>query len=970
MSDVRTWHEDLHRVVTLNRAVKPAEAEELLRAVIRGCPRQELRVLSAETTAALQSFLPKRRRALEDLLRQGLADTLSSAPAAAEMAQEAAAQEATEQPAQCPPVRASAQRAADRREHVASMAPDPVTMAIREIARLNGAARPAEADASFRGILGTLSLNALAAREPELRRSLETFLPRRRNVLTQLLDAALDEGDDEPPAAAPQLQPQPRQPAPVVQPQPPAPVVQPQPPAPVVQPRPSVPAPLVQQAAVAPRTPAHTWGTSQSRPDIAYLGARFTSALDDLSDMHIFQWATFYRDVLSDYFEGFLDYLRTADKPNSLLHMVKAALSHHAHDIFRKGFQYSTTHNKANDRLAITKALAGLQRFLDLPLEFYSARLGEAHREGQALRLRQLCSAMVSGILTGYAQTKFDMLGSRVLPRFPRSWIHVLPFLVSGDLSELINTLESGDFTDGLQDSIMPLVRAIDVFLADQPELAPLPALSQYVEETRRIDVSLQVPPTLNTSRLFEIQCYMTEAFVHLHLIEDAAGRAVTAVVAPLRSDLRGQLASIERFSDLVVPTDASASGRLLEVLHHVVDQDSSTSPDRPITFNFAAVFPLENPFLIKFKHVYRLSVRRLMSSYERRNGVRLWCSVRRSGKTTACASDLDATTGNTVVIPQACSSAGVITNGDIFYKEVQQALESGQRLPVDFVTTAIAKCAPDRAIRDSRVVLILDEYETLFGDMRTSLDAREQLRYTVVQPLLDQLVAFTRDNLLIFMGQQPNAHFILMDQNQLSPVVEQDSFPLFTHDPLSRSTGEFYQLLQMVLSSHVELDDEFVTRINSETGGHPFLTVKLLVSFMDWLIQTRRPISVLAPLKAELFDDFASSNMNRVSILHNSHYAFFKGIAANHLSSADRARQPWLHSVYSALRNIALNSPSSLSMELDDFIAMIAPDCIATSPHELLATAQRANFLVLRDGYVRPMIPLLARIASAVTPL
>jgi hypothetical protein len=946
MSEVRAWREDLQRVVWLNSKVRPGEAEELLKEVIRECPEQDLHKLSAETAAALRSFLPKRQRALDELLRQRLAGPPEGAPVAARQPQGAAGQEASRQ---------LASRSAGPR----AQPPDPVTLAIREIVRLNGVNQPADADANFRTVLGWLSVNALAARETELRRSLESFPSRRRNELTRLLNATLDERRDAEPAAA--VPPRPSVPA--VPPRPAA------PPAPAAQPRPAAAAPLVRRV-VAARPPRPTRVTSQARPDLGYMGDRFTRDLDELSATHIFQWATSYRDVLSENFEGFLDVLRTADRPKELLNVVKAALSHHARDIFRKGFEYSTTHHKVTGSLAITKALAGLQRFLDLPLELYSARLGEAHRDGQALRLRQLCSAMVSGILNGYAQTQFDMPGSRVLSQFPGNWIHVLPFLVSTDLSELINTLGPGDFTDGLQDSILPLVKAIDVFLGDQPELAPLPALSQYVQETCRIDVSLQAPPTLNSSRLFEVQCYLSEASVQLHLIEDAAGRAVTAVVAPLRSDLRGQLASIERFSDLVVPTEESTSSRLLEVLHHVVDQDSSTSPDRPIGFNYAAHFPLENPFLIKFRHVYRLSVRRLMSSYERRNGVRLWCSVRRSGKTTACASDLDATTGNTMVIPQACSSAGVITNGDIFYKEVQQALDSGKRLPGDFVATAIAKCAPDRAIRDSRVVFILDEYETLFGDIRTSLEDRERLRYTVVQPLLDQLVAFTRDNLLILMGQQPNAHFILMDQNQLSPVVEQDSFPLFTHNPLSRSTDEFYQLLQMVLSSNVELDDDFVTRINAETGGHPFLTVKLLISLMDWLIQTRRPISVLAPLRAELFNEFASSNMNHVSILHNSHYEYFKGIAERHLSAVDRVKQPWLHSVYSAMRNIALNSPNSLSMELDEFIDMIVPDCVGTSPHALLATAERANFLVLHDGLVRPKIPLLARIASAVMPL
>jgi hypothetical protein len=176
--------------------------------------------------------------------------------------------------------------------------------------------------------------------------------------------------------------------------------------------------------------------------------------------------------------------------------------------------------------------------------------------------------------------------------------------------------------------------------------------------------------------------------------------------------------------------------------------------------------------------------------------------------------------------------------------------------------------------------------------------------------------------------------------------------------------------LLRMAMSGHIELDDDFVTRVYEETGGHPFLTIKLLISFMDWLIAAKRPISCLAPVRPELFSEFTSSNLDPITILNDSNYDFFKGIAANHLSPLGRESDPWLHSVYSALRAIVLCSPDSLSLSLEDYMAVLGPDCVGTSPHELLSTATRANFLILQDGMVRPRIPLLARIASAVTPL
>jgi hypothetical protein len=68
-------------------------------------------------------------------------------------------------------------------------------------------------------------------------------------------------------------------------------------------------------------------------------------------------------------------------------------------------------------------------------------------------------------------------------------------------------------------------------------------------------------------------------------------------------------------------------------------------------------------------------------------------------------------------------------------------------------------------------------------------------------------------------------------------------------------------------------------------------------------------------------------------------------------------------------MRSLALSSPGSLSLSLDDFVDEAARDCVGTSPHDLLSTATRANFLTFDGTMVRPRIRLLARIAAAVTP-
>lgn len=876
MTEITDWAADLLQVIALNKAVKPAQAEEQLSRLLRECPSAELRDLNAQVTEALASFLPKRRLRLDAILRRRF---------------ESQEKQKTASP------KDGRTSLADRGPAVSA----PAAVISGEVAEPVIEERSARTGRSFHAKPSTTVTENGAASTPRLL------------------------------AAEP-------------------------------------------SQATAQAVPRRATMVRRRDPEqLPYLKKRFSNDLDELSRLRIFQWATFYRDTLSEYFDGFLEYLESDDRPNQLLNLVRSALTHHSRDIYGKGYTYVTTHSAPDSRLAITKSLTGLQRFLDLPLEFYSARLAEAHYDRVTLPLRNLCSAMLFGILHGYAQTGFDQPGIRLLPRNPGAWAHVLPFLTAPDLRELATVLAPGEFMEGVQDSILPLVRALDTFLEKDPESAPLPALSQYDSSARRLDVSLQMPPNANGSGLVEIRCYTSGHFVDRHVLEEAAARAVNVVVAPLRPDLRALVATVDRLSDLVVPTGGYAhetkpDTHLLAVLEGL-DEDRPTSPNRRISYNFAADFPLEDPSLIKYKHVYRVSVRRLMQSHERRNGARLWCSVRRSGKTTACSSDLGSATGQSVVIPQTCESTGQILDGGFFYQEVQKALVSGARLADDFVVRTVANCGPGDPDMDIRIVLVLDEYETLFGDLRASVHSRPELRYTVVQPLLNQLVAFSRENLLIFMGQQPNAHYILMDQNQLSPVIEQDSFPLFTHEPGSASAGEFYELLGNVMTRHVELDPGFVNSVYEETGGHPFLTVKLLISFMDWLIAGGRPVSLLSPLRPELFAEFTHSGLNCTAILHNPHYDMFKAAVSSHLSPEGRSSDPWLHSVYSAMRSLTLESPDSLTLPLDDYVTTAARDCVGTSPHELLSTSMRANFLTFDGAVVRPRIRLLARIAAAVTP-
>lgn len=808
------------------------------------------------------------------------------------------------------------------------------------VERLAKQGQSTRASQKFRALLASLTADQVVRHGPVLRTSLGQFKGDPQRALVILLDRRLAN------AAPP--------------------------------PSPSVAEPVVvNHSPAAPRKTQPTTTASQSehwlKDRLNYSTDGFSDALDELAKRHIFQWETYYRDTLSQYFDAFLLELENGDNPRPWLNLMKAAISQHATTIFQHGYQYQMSHNNMEVRFAINKSLAGVHHFLELPLVFYSARLADAPRFGFARHLRSLCSAMLLGVLLGYTAAQFHVRGSRILSQNVGWWAHVLPFLTTADMQELLRHVEESEALAGVHDSVLPFVRALDELLRRDAASAPVPSMSLYVEGGRRLEVTLEVQSAAMRSRRVEVHCHVAQLVDRLE-IEQAAGRAVALVIGSVSPDLRGQLLGATRLAEIVVSTDDIGGDelhkRLIAFLRDLGEGPDPVPGARPIEFNFATLFPLEDPALARTNfHVYRRSVRRLMESFERRNGVRLWCSVRRSGKTTACTADLGPTSTQTEVVTQTCDSTGQMPDGDLFYDKVQRALASGERLEPDFVAHTVAACL-DAPADSRRVVLVLDEYETLFGNLRTSMERDPGLRYTVVQPLLNQLVTFTRDNLLIFMGQQPDAHWILTDQNQLSPVVIQDPFPLFSHNVESNSEGEFYELVQKVMTSHAELDPAFVGELYAETGGHPFLTCKLLISFWDWLIATKRRTSVLWPVRAELFRAFTDASLDYSSIACNQNYDMFIKAAADHLSPGGRQQHPWLHSVYSAMRGLMLETPSTFSLPRGDFLALAERYCVGTSPENLLSTACHANFLIIDQGVVRPRIRLLGRIAAAVRPL
>ncbi|MCY3687882.1 MAG: hypothetical protein OXG90_02735 [Gammaproteobacteria bacterium] len=701
---------------------------------------------------------------------------------------------------------------------------------------------------------------------------------------------------------------------------------------------------------------------------------KFRQDLQDLSNRHIYQWSTFYRDCLDENFDRLLKQA-TESYQKTLFLTVSEMLSEHTQQIFRDGYDYVC--QSQGHKEAVEKSLRGLSSFLELPLLFYTAKSSNiSGREGR-LALRSLVSAAISGILKGYCAVPFgDQGGKKILPFHQRQWLHFVAFLQADHALELFDTIESGPIRQGLLMSALPLLHAIDRFyeLRDE-DYFPLPFAGQYDWNSRRIDISVRPPNDSESQRLIEASAFLDEGFVQTTDLEDALGRQVSLIVTPLQPGVRRIVDERQVFHSLVVETNKEAkvaqiSSRAFSIFEKAIFAlRTKRKFTLPLTYNFAREFPLRDANRARFYHVTRSSVRDLLKTFERRNGVRLWCSVRRSGKTTACF-DLDSSTGDSYIISQTCGIA-IQEDVDYFYQQVREAIFSRKPVSKTFVLDTIAKCSPTK-LENKRIVFILDEYETLFGTLASTASNDPELRYMVIQPILNQLLEFSYGNLLVLLGQQPDAHFILMDQNQLAPYVEQDSFPLFEHRT-GTTTGEFSELVRKILGDRVDCSPSFLDQLYNETAGHPYLTANVLSEFVDWLIEIRRPQMNLRAEDSD-FITFAKTKLTQERMLLSNDYEFFRKAASSAMSTNGFKSNKWLYIIYWIMRLLSKSKSKYQDKDISSFKRLykripIIDGGEMPSSEEILRTATQANFLSYDGSRIKVKIRTLGRITSAVNP-
>jgi hypothetical protein len=458
-------------------------------------------------------------------------------------------------------------------------------------------------------------------------------------------------------------------------------------------------------------------------------------------------------------------------------------------------------------------------------------------------------------------------------------------------------------------------------------------------------------------------------------LKSDAIAQATPVVFAYFGMADEAQASSqlSDSVSLIALSDDVEDSSKELE--HFLLQADARQRVDQtsvPLTYNFARAFPLDKGMVDAKHRVTRSSVQELLRDFKKRNGVRLWCSVRRSGKTTAC-NDLLGLSDDYVALAESCSSSGTL--GHTFMTSVKAALVARQPIADSFFEDCVGRMMTGNASSDqgaiARRVFILDEYETLFQLLAECSRTDELVRLTVVVPLLDQLTSFSRDNLLVLLGQQPSAHQIMMDINPLSPLVHQDAYPLFQHHPDSGGASEFSMLMDRILGSSARAEPSFVDAIYNETQGHPWLTVSLMVELVEWLIACEKPSNplILSRLDAE---QFAIARLGADHISGTATYGFFLEAIAQATSQLGRGQNEWLYSVYTAMRAVCDASPEHMRCtraEFDHICSTNGPGKYFATPPSLLLMAKQANFLSFDEEFVWPTIRLLGRLAKATSP-
>lgn len=693
--------------------------------------------------------------------------------------------------------------------------------------------------------------------------------------------------------------------------------------------------------------------------------------LQKLEQSHIFQWTTYYRDTVSFILKDLIDSLEKLDSWEKTLESITNIFLEHSSGICERGIAYSLK-NGLDEGLIYNKTTGGMQQFIFLVINLYAEIQGEISTSKQSNLVKKIISSMILGVVSGYKKiVGWDRLCDKY-----RHWVPAIGFL-NGD--DAINLFQDADkippYLLGIFDTTVPLLLAIDNIsekLHDFDYIYPTISKVQY-NEPLKLEISWSRVLDKKIAN-FSANCVFSENIEDIVDAESlllSVSDLVILRASPIVNEWIEKHEKSNFINSSVVCGVVENAINLSEVIASKLQEQLKINAERDKTgyiyHNYAKDFPLEDPEQRKFFYVERHSVKNLLEQFENNTGIHLWCSVRRSGKTTAAASISDVSS-RSMVLFQTMDHVTELPHQNIFEKEILGALTERKPIPTNFFEDTVNKCLLAYMIegeRNKKIIFVLDEYETFFGLLEAYAQTDAIIKFSIVLPLLSQMVGFSTKNLLIFMGQRPDAFYILPAQNQLSPLVKQHNFPLFEH--FNGSTdSEFSQFLRKVLSPKLPFTPSFNDAVYSETSGHPYLTVNLMVDFCDWLIESNSMNNEIL-LDGNIFESFAKVRLTIAALSRSTFYQFFQSQLNGYIGGGQNKDELWLYAITKVLNQIARKHPKVLSCPIARYneIALQSVGSSSINPSMLLSTGLMSNFLKNDGGIVKPAIKLMARLAA-----
>ncbi|WP_421560449.1 hypothetical protein [Pseudomonas sivasensis] len=766
-----------------------------------------------------------------------------------------------------------------------------------------------EADTILSALIESISIDELKIIAPELRETIEQFFPRRRRRLSELLQTRLASSNFEKP------------------------------------------------------------GDIKRSPIERQLDD-YARRLEKLQNSHIFQWHTFYLDTVGFIYRELYETLENAENWSDALIAIRKQFSHHGSCISSRGLAYSLQHG-LNEEVARYKSLSGLQQFLYLVMNLYIDSQEKIVNANQSRLHRRITSAFLCGVLEGYANT----LGWEKLIVGYKHWLPALGFTTGADALSLMQKSETTlqPLID-LFDTVVPILLAIDSLETkfNGSDYLATRVSRVYQSTPANLEITLHL---VNGSIASEVSavCVFAEEISELFEVELIGRRLPSVTVLRASSIVRNWIEQHEKthFIDATFINGKSEKAYdLSEIVRSEMEKqievNSNLNKTQLVHHNYAADFPLEDPDSRRLFTVERHSVKTLLKKFEHGSGIHLWCSVRRSGKTTAATS----LSGHSKVIFQTMDHVTDQLHYNIFEQRIKSALQSVAPIAHDFFESVIGACLEGAGIEKNKgkIIFLLDEYESLFGLLDAMVNANPLVKFNVALPLLSQMVRFSANNLLIFMGQSPDAYHIIPTQNQLSPLVRQHHFPLFEHIE-GAEDSEFGQFIKKVLSQNLPFTPSFADAVFAETSGHPYLTVNLMVDFCDWLASNNSPATTA--LDANSFELFTKARLSPSVLSRSTFYSFFKHQLSGYLSEQTRKDELWLYAIARVLNQIGQKHPKALSCPIaryNELANMSLAGSTTTAP-VLLVSGVKSNFLKHNDGHVKPAVRLMARLAACSIP-